>query len=208
MMGNLYIAGWKTCNDWKKLKAQLVRTTSVELWGSAFDDYFVERLRGRYLNPINILQENGTFQGEGFSIVTIHCSIIEFLETTYRGLMYRYLRKGERLGSFEYNNSCEIFVSFLTCRKPFENYFSKNIAEDFYKNVRCGLLHEARTKEAWIIHAKSVNQIIAINPKEKIVFRDNFQKAFEDYLDYYKKELISNDERKEAFIRKFDSLCN
>jgi hypothetical protein len=208
MMGDSYIAGWKKCSDWKNFRIRLLDYSNREIWDNAFRDYFIERLKTRYFGPVRILQENGTYQGEGFSIVTIHCSIIEFIETTYQGVIYRYLRRGETLNPFEYNNSCDIFLSFLTNRRPFSSYFNRAIAEDFYKNVRCGLLHEARTKDSWIIHAKSESYIILITSNEKIIYRDNFHKALEDYLNYYKDELLSSDKRKEAFIRKFDSLCS
>ena len=139
-----FIAGWKTAADWKLTRSILVSTTDPAIWGAAFDDYFETRMELRYLNPIRVLQENGTFQGEGFSIAAIQCSIIQFLESTWQGLSYKYRNPG----AFEYAESGKIFKDFLTKRDPFKTEFTDDIATDFYVGVRCGLLHEAEQKMA------------------------------------------------------------
>ena len=69
---SICIAGSKTVDDWKAFRARLAPSGDANRWREAFDDYFHARLLLRYLNPIKVLQENGTFQGEGFSIVAIH----------------------------------------------------------------------------------------------------------------------------------------
>lgn len=66
--GDVYIAGSKKIDDWKAFRATLAVGKDPTRWKEAFDDYFHARLSLRYLNPIKILQDNGTFQGEGFSI--------------------------------------------------------------------------------------------------------------------------------------------
>ena len=58
------------------------------------------------------------------------------------------------MGTYEYSSSSDIFISFLTNRMPFKDEFNKDQARDFYISVRCGLLHEARTKNGWTIWAK------------------------------------------------------
>jgi len=176
-------------------------------WCEAFDDYFHARIFLRYLNPIKILQENGTFQGEGFSIVAIQCTLIEFLESTIQGRLYRYRRPGDPpLAAHEYSNSGELFVSFLSTRQPFARDFNPQLARAFYEGVRCGLLHEARTKGGWTIWAKSpAAQVVSAAPN--IVYRDNFHAALLEFIDWYKGALPSDKALQEAFIRKFDSLC-
>jgi len=161
----------------------------------------------RYLEPINVLQNNGTFQGEGFSIVAIQCSLIEFLESTLQGKTYRYKPKGApSLGPHEYSNSSGIFVSFLVNRLPFKDDFNEASARDFYEGVRCGLLHEARTKNGWTIWAKAPGNH-TIDTAKKIIYRDNFQRGLIAFVEWYRAELPSNSGLQEAFIRKFDSLC-
>jgi hypothetical protein len=145
--------------------------------------------------------------GEGFSIVAIQCSLIEFLESTIQGKRYRFRRNGDpRLGPYEYSISSGIFESFLVNRPPFNREFTQPVAQDFYESVRCGVLHEARTKNGWTISAKSKNRTV-IEPNLKIVYRDNFQSALLDFVEWYKRELPSTRDLQEAFVRKFNSLC-
>jgi len=94
-LGDVHIAGSRTTVDWQAFRAKLKPGGEVALWKKAFDDYFYERLSLRYLEPIKVLQDNGTYQGEGFSIVAIQCTLIEFLESTVQGISYRFRRKGE-----------------------------------------------------------------------------------------------------------------
>ena len=176
------------------------------MWRSAFDEFCQVRLKLRYFGPIEILQEHGTFQGEGFLITAIQCSLIEFLESTIQGVTYRHLKRGETLQPYEYSSSSQIFMSFLTKRDPFRAVFSDAVASDFYSNVRCGLLHEARTKNGWLIWAINPTGAI-IDPSKKILFRDNMQNALIQFISNYGAELQCNVEYQAAFIRKFDSLC-
>jgi hypothetical protein len=122
MTAEVYIAGSRTAADWSAFRKTLAPGDGPHLWKNAFECYFHERLSLRYLEPIGTLQENGTFQGEGFSIVTIQCTLIEFLESTVQGISYRYRRRGDPpLGPHEYSDSGDLFNSFLTKRKPFSS---------------------------------------------------------------------------------------
>jgi hypothetical protein len=200
-----YIAGWKKPSDWHRFKTGLLGEPDSDSWQQAFDDYFMQRLNLRYFNPIKILQDNGTFEGEGFSIMAILCTLVEFLESTFRGLKYRFARNRD-LQPFEYNASREVFVDFLSTRVPFCDHFDTDLAMEFYTNVRCGLLHEAHTKGGWTIWAKSDVGAIVANDR-KTVYRDNFRDAFDICIEEYGKRLLVERELQEAFIRKFDFIC-
>jgi len=202
-----YIAGSKTADDWKSFRTKIDQSNDKNLWEKAYTEYFLERLEKRYFVPIKLLMENSTYQGEGFSIVTIHCSLIEFLETSIQGLKYKYLKKGQKLSKYEYSSSKKIFIKFLSSREPFKNHFTKDSAREFYENIRCGLLHEAQTKNGWVIHGCSSDKKI-IDQKQRVVFRNNLQDAFTDFLNIYKHDLLNSTDYQAAFIRKFDSLCN
>ena len=200
-----YIAGYKTPKDWTAFRERLENEGTKRLWRQAFQEYFIKRLELRYLHPIEILRENGTFVGEGFSIMAILCSLIEFLESTYQGKLYKFKRNNKQLGENEYSSSKEMFISFLINRKPFSDIFNETSAKEFYENIRCGLLHEASTKGGWKIRAKNDSGLL-IDEVQKIVYRDNFEAAIRQYIENYGKELEVNKERQEAFIRKFNSL--
>lgn len=202
---NHQIAGWKTRADWEAIRVQLL-VGGADAWQQAFSDFYETRLNLRYLHPIKVLQDNGTFQGEGFAILAIQCSLIEFLESTEQGTNYRYVRRGEELRAYEYKSSQDIFVAFLKNRTPFSATFDEELARDFYIGVRCGLLHEARTKNGWRIWAKGPAGIVA-NVNSRIVYRDNFQDALLAYIKSYGERLPRERPLQQAFIRKFDSLC-
>lgn len=201
-----HIAGWKTADDWRELRAVLVAGASGVDWHRAFEEFFYERISSRYLEPIKVLQENGTFQGEGFSIMAVQCSLIEFLESTVQGLNYRHLKPGEKLGPFEYSKSSDLFVHFLSKRQPFATQFDEALARDFYSGVRCALLHEARTKGGWKIWAKGPTGTV-IDRTGPVVYRDNFQAALLQFISAYQTALPARRPLQEAFVRKFDSLC-
>lgn len=201
----MIIAGTKTDKDWHASKPNLVNG-DANVWRSAFNEFFMPRLNLRYLEPIKILQKNDTYQGVGFSILAIQCTLIEFLESTARGMNYRFLVKGQPLNQYEYSSSRGIFVDFLSKRQPFSKTFDAASAHDFYENVRCGLLHEARTKGGWIIKAELQNDVVA-DVQNRIVYRNNFQKALLSYIEDYGVTIETNKALQEAFVRKFDNLC-
>lgn len=106
-----------------------------------------------------------------------------------------------------YSNSRDMFVSFLEKNEPFKGMFSKTgAAGDFYASVRCGLLHEARTKGRWKIRVCQ-SAILAIDTDAKVVYRDKMQSAFDQFVKWYGVQLPTDRGLQEAFLRKFDSLC-
>jgi hypothetical protein len=205
--GDFFIAGRKRVTDWRAFEPTLTPGGDPTPWKKAFKAYFHARLSYRYFKPITTLLHSGTKAGEGFSIVAIQCSLIEFLESTIQGKSYLHCRKGDPpLGKHEYKLSGGIFESFLVNRPPFNREFNPVLAHDFYENVRCGVLHEARTKNGWAILAKSKSGRV-IEPNLKILCRDNFQAALLDFVEWYKRELPLRRNLQEAFLRKFNSLC-
>jgi len=208
---NMEIAGHFTVADWKAMKTVLEsEKSSVEIWKLAFEIFFRTRIETRYFEPIKLLQEHGKKIGEGFSIVTLQCSLIEFLASTRSGKSYKFrATESERKKKFKYSSGRLLFINFLREVFPFNAHFFQ-LAGCFYTHVRCALLHEARTKGSWIVRADSGDgKIVSYDSSnnEKTLYRNNLQKAFEQYIDSYGKELKSCPELQAAFIRKFDSLC-
>jgi hypothetical protein len=201
------IAGTKTTDDWAVFRQSLTGHTNRQHWEATLRTYFNPRLSWRYLKPIDLLLKNGQLRGEGFSILAIECSLIEFLESTIQGRNYRYWRRGDPpLPAHEYYDSKEMFVSFLTNRSPFAQEFNRDLAIDFYKGVRCGLMHEARTKGGWTIAANSpIGRVIS--PSSKVVYRNDFHDAILDFIRTYRRAIVTNPMYQAAFIRKFDGLC-
>lgn len=202
------IAGNKTSADWQSSKASLVVGGNQTLWKEVHQEFFLKRLSLRYLNPIETLQERGNREGEGFSIVALQCVLLEFLASTVKGKSYLHNHKPKTPPDPKdpfYSNSKELFVEFLHTYSPFKSSFNRKTAEDFYTGVRCGLVHEARTKNGWIIRANKSSKNM-IDLKSKKVNRYALQDAIIDFLKWYEKELLTNKSVQEAFIVKFDNL--
>lgn len=209
------IAGMRTVGEWFALRPSLLDGNDNEAWKRAFVVFFEGRLKSRYFGPIEAIQKINCNVGEGFSIVALQCSLIEFLHATRKGLKYVYGNSDPR--KFEYSHSKDIFVDFLSSVAPFDEVFScKNKhrkfncrckAKVFYESVRCGLLHEARTKGIWTISVKS-GPGPCVDFTTSIVYRDRLQKMLEDYIAMYGEELRASKGLQEAFIRKFDDLCS
>jgi len=204
--GDTYIAGQKTVADWLAFRKRLTSSYDAELWNCAFQEYFLQRLEQRYLHPIKVLQKYGTWKGEGFSILALQCTLVEFLESTFQGMNYRFVSRRSP-DSHEYSQSSDIFVSFLCNRSPFTQEFNEKLAREFYRSVRCGLLHEARTKDGWKVQAKSTDRKI-VNGEKRIIYRNNFQKGLDEVIGWYGKTLPKDAKLQEGFIRKFDNLCS
>lgn len=200
------IAGYRTAQDWCDFRDEfnLSANPSPEIWVRAFDEYFHPRLETRYLQPIEAIKNICKAEGEGFSMMAILCTLVEFLESTVQGRNYAF---GEKETDLVYPKSDLIFISFLEKRPPFSGKFNDGLAKDFYIKIRCGLLHEAKTKGGWRILEESQDQSTIIDRDEKIVYRNDFQLAIKQFIAWYRNELQAKQKFQEAFIRKFDHLC-
>ena len=220
------IAGKLTIQQWNELKANL-DSKKQENWSLAYH-FFEERLRTRYLKPINTILEMGDNSGEGFAVVSLQCSLIETIECFINGWLYNavgdklkktisnrwYCKKIEKNNIVTINcknlKNVDIFISFFKEREPFNKYKVKG--EMFFWNVRCGLLHETQTKNGWKIWADGFGESI----NNKTIYRNNFQNDIEKVIENYKNSIIngvafdgiSTCELRENFISKFNHICN
>jgi len=203
------IAGDKTVADWNALKAEYSREKTEKFWRIAFTDFFKQRVETRYFAPIDCLSSQGSGTGEGFSIVAIQCTLIEFLGSTIEGKNYRFRKKQAPPldKDTEYDNSSDIFVRFLELKMPFSDLFrQEGSAIDFYKSVRCGLLHEARTKDLWTIVARRDSRT-AVDTVNKVIDRDLFQECFNTFLRDYEEQILLRSDLQNALLRKLDGFC-
>jgi len=224
MNDNTKIAGKKTVRDWKEIKIKLQEDfENVEIWEEAYKDFLQKRITSRYLEPIRAINGISKYLGKGFSIVSICCSLIEFFHTLKLGYdfnhpnysdstntLVRSTRNQHDNGTFKPLRNKEIFIDFLTMSLPFSNSFNEQLADEFYTKVRCGMLHQAETKDNWIIvDGKSETSMLNQNQQTDIIklFRRPFEKGFAQYMENYKAELISSDATKRAFIFKFNKIC-
>jgi len=219
------IAGKLTVKDWNEL-SKILTINQQEHWDTA-THFFEERIKTRYLNAILAILKMKEYNGEGFAVVNLQCSLIETLESYKNGWVYSNEKKdGYLKNKWHYNKivakteakqdlqNKDIFISFFTNSETFKHMGIDG--EDFFKNVRCALLHETQTKNNWRIKkCSSATQSYCESPAAKIIYRDQFQKNLEDVIDNYKNALIKGEkfndilakDLRENYIAKFNHLC-
>jgi len=214
--------------EWAKIRPNLTQNYQYDnFWADAIK-LFDKRVKRKFFDPIQLIINAKTLKGEGFTIVTVQCAIIEMFSAFRQGKIFNHSKTGTS-PKYEYKESQKMFTSFLRTAKIFENNFwTYNAKEkividkpynaaDFYKNVRCGLMHEARTKDNWHITAtpltisvKKGGKIIVTQDNKKKIYRTVLHYRLLDYLTEYKLDLIKQDKDGEIlrkhFARKLDNL--
>jgi|SRR5690554_1138010 len=205
------IAGKLTIRQWKELDKKLNNEEAI-CWEYAFS-FFEERIKTRYLKPIEAILNMKDNIGEGFAVVNLQCSLIETIECFVNGWIYDKHQKGKH--KWYSDNDCAkysednvksktIFKSFFENREPFKKMFEENNLEgnDFYRNVRCGLLHETQTKNGWRIKVSNKDNAKSIT-NDKIIYRENFHRDINNVIENYKSTIVEG--------KPFDdniSVCN
>lgn len=99
-------------------------------------DFIYTRFGERYLWPV---QKESSVRS-GFAMIAIACLMIEALESF-------------RLGLENTKNAGEnTFKSFFANWPEFEEF--NPVSQEFYRNIRCGLLHQAEVTAGWRIRRK------------------------------------------------------
>lgn len=164
-------------------------------------DFFWYRYYGRYLRPFDFdNQEYIDKYKSGFAIMTSCCLLIEtyvsFIEPTFKQTN----SKSERCFGYFFLTNSE-FTAFskdgLTIEeyKNSDNLKNKGIPRDFYKNVRCGLLHNAETRNKWKI-VRTGNFLFDEQTKTINSFRfmENLKAIIINFKEQLKQSDFNNDE--------------
>ncbi len=142
--------------------------------------FIQERFTERYITP---LRGNPKLK-HGFCTMAICCLMIETLESFWRGWP-------------KTDGPNELaFCSFFD-RNPNLIVF-KGYASDFYKNVRCGILHQAETTNGWLINRRKDSPLF--DPKTKTINATLFHNEMENCLTYYCEMLRMSDWNSEIWI--------
>ncbi|EKT3964127.1 hypothetical protein AAIP55_001649 [Flavobacterium psychrophilum] len=209
----MVIAGKFTIKDWEELKIKLKPNYNM-YWDEAYK-YFELRICTRYLKPIDAILNMKFYNGEGFAVVNLQCSLIEMIESFINGWVFDYPNFINPKGII-LNGNDKIFKSFFNNRVPFKNYTPKISGKRFYVDVRCGLLHEAQTKNNWKIKKGIENgNAYEFDGNFKIIYRENFQRDLKKLIENYKHSIIYGIEfdgipaceLRENFISKFNHIC-
>ncbi len=224
MNNSTRLFGRQTIQDWLELRTKIIRSPDENRNWIEATKLLDKRLETRYFSPIERILRMRIASGEGFAVMTLICSLIEFLQSCYEGKCYKYREKETK---FIYGSSSDKFKDFLEQHEPFKTIFNKNVskptkwiktfADDFYSNVRCGLLHEAATNNSWIIKTcgnnnRILNFVDLTDESKKIIYRDKFFEIIKTYCENYKQQIIDNKKDnnnrflRDNFCRKLDSL--
>lgn len=208
----MMIAGTRSETDWANLKVQLEANPTTDLWQRAYDEFHHARFATRYREPIRLLGDEMEPLGEGFSMVALFCTLIEFFATTELGLNFE-LKPDKTKHQYGRSEAKAHFVTFLKNTPQFYPIVPKGLADEFYGAVRCGLLHEARTRNGWGIQTNETACSRGLSPGEKPIYRDRLLPALDDYLEDYRSRLVKCPVPgkftpiQEAFIRKWSHLA-
>ena len=205
--------------DWKELRQVLSTARDNDTNWQKAANWFADRLRQRYLEPIEDIPKDSN--GPGFTIVTVLCVLIEHLAALEEGKIWDDRGNHSPYHPFDYYKSAKFYIPFLERAWIFDGYFfwerqepAPFSAEDFYKNVRCALAHEACTKNSWRIntiacgHSNPNRQLIVLEKNgTKRIYRDLLVERIGEYLDDWLRRMSKERKLQHGLARKLDSLC-
>ncbi len=143
-----------------------------------------DRLYYRYIRPFEY-KSNRKVDGRelyayvyknGFLVMASCCLLIETLESFYRGL-------NNTKGKSEL-----LFLKFFGRDKFFSDFAVRDIPTQFYKSVRCGILHQGETTGGWKITREGN---FLLNIEKKTINATYFLKALKRSIEEYERNLRS-----------------
>jgi len=209
-------------------KRQVVRNSYniSEHWNEIIER-FKKRIEDFYFSPIDKVKDPNKLKGEGFTILTIQCALIEMFAAFKYGKIHKF-NKNNTDPNYTYKRADDCFIPFLQSEPIFENHFYRFqngnkldnqpfSATEFYNKVRCGLMHEARTKDDWVINAKKEYQgnetvFITQDPTtnrisiDRTILNKQLKQYFKDYLDSLSQATAEGNRLRRLFARKLDHL--
>lgn len=165
---------------WMKDKDDNAKSKLIEL--------IYHRFYNRYVKHIKHIDS-------GFLMMAVSCLMIETLESFRQG---KKNTKGKGVSE-------QMFIDFFTTDNTLFPGF-KNIACDFYSSIRCGILHQAETTNAWRIIRK--DDLLDI--PNRTINAKKFVKALEKSLDNYIETLKANDLNSAIWVSallKIEDVC-
>ncbi len=209
MLNNkLYISPNHELHECKDLLSNLTPTSSYISWQTAIK-IFEDRIQGRFFNIIDAMLEDckgDQSLSKAFSIMALNCLLIETFQQFYRGVRDTRGETEEAFKEFLVNSSY-----FNGAAGRFGNSFDEKLAKHFYKNVRCGILHQAQTKKKTALTFFTANLVDNFSQRGWVLYDVHlFTKAlkmeYEEYLSRLKNKeehgLRNNFCKKWSFILK------
>ncbi len=157
---------------------------------------FQDRIRGRFLDPITKIDK---LPFAGFAVLALDCLLIETLQQFREGL-----------DQTPYGKGAKYFAKSLKF-PPLDQHFCESVAEDFYRKVRCGILHQGEVKGAWLVRTTHDLPAISQSPDGSvwIVQRRKFHACVVEAFDRYVSELRcpGSEVPRKHFKMKMNHIC-
>ena len=199
--GRIFISSRHTVEDYENLKLNI--DSSLNEWNKAIE-IFNDRINSRFIEPINcLLKTNNPDQNVStelqfeFSALAIISLLIETLQQFKDG---------------RENNNRVVRINYEKFLRQ-ELKFEKSEAEVFYKNIRCGLLHQGEILDRTVIvpYEKRYNDIYnePFIEKNKLNTKILYKKILRYFMNYL--DLLSDSRNKidrKNFIKKMNSIVN
>jgi len=182
-------------SDGKDITVQDCKTFLKRKDKNALSNFMFDRLYGRYLKPFDFKSnEYRKYYKNGFTIMANCCLLIE----TYVSFISMLFRNTQ-------NKSGKCFGYFFSLDKSFvllaKGAYKQDgtlagkkdggIPNDFYENVRCGILHNGETRNRWKITRKGSAPLY--DPLTKTLNAYKFSSLLKKTLDRYKNTLKNSD---------------
>lgn len=156
---------------------------------------FEDRFQGRYFNPVFSLLQNEN--QNGFAAMALVCLLIETLFQFEEGLPVT-----------QPGRNRESYVNFLRRELP-DVFDREEKAEAFYKDIRCGILHSAQTKNgSQLTFGKDYVAELLDKGGIRVDVRNLAERIFEYYKNYTRCLHDScNRYLRENFLKKMRHIC-
>ena len=159
------------------LNLNLTLQSSEADWNTAVA-ILKDRIEGRYINQIDLLSND--INANGFTIMALNCLLIETLFQ---------FRDGEEVTP---QPNSKTYPAFLL--QEFSSAFkNQKTAESFYKNIRCGILHSAQTKnESRLSDREDV--VVTLEGNTLVVSVKGVSSLLKMYFEHYLQKLADPNE--------------
>ncbi len=148
-------------------------------------EFIIERFEERYFTPILDSKSR-----HGFTLLAISCLVIETLESFYQGL------------ADTKNVSCKMFRAFFARNSKLGVFNSKD--DWFYKDIRCGILHQGETRGGWRVLRKGP----LLDVDDKAINATRLLCEIRRAVVLYASKIETDETVWENFQKKMNSVCS
>lgn len=188
----IFISDNHTRSDYRRLHLQI--NSNREAWNNAIN-IFRERVYGRFINQIELLNNNA--ERNGFASMALCCLLID--------TMYKF-EHGSVATNYNEVKYEEMLMTYMN-----DVFFSLDVARAFYKGIRCGILHSGETQNGCMLSV-TCNHIIEVhgyglNTKINVNVIEFSNRVIGYINDYINRLYMCDIQTRKKFIKKMNYLC-